>query len=124
MEKILIVGCQKTMNEICVGCSRCLVAFNRREGAFELYEDTDAQLIGLLSCGGCPGQGIVMRLAQMKLWNAPVQEMPTTLHVAPCLGNHCPYAKTIIDKIKTVAGVRVIEGAHPYNPMDIFKPVA
>lgn len=123
MEKILIVGCQKTMNEICVGCSRCMVGFNRREGAFEFYEDVDAELIGLLSCGGCPGQAIVMRLAQMKLWNSPMDEMPTALHIAPCLTNHCPYAETIIKKIKAVSGIPVYEGAHPYTPMDIFKPI-
>lgn len=122
MEKVLIVGCQKTMNEICVGCSRCMVGFNRREGAFELYDGEDAELIGLLSCGGCPGQSIVMRLAQMKLWNAPMNEQPTKLHVAPCLDLHCPYAETIVGKIKKVAGIDVIRGAHPYSPMDIFKP--
>ncbi len=122
MEKILIVGCQKTMNEICVGCSRCMVAFNRREGTFELYEGVDAEIIGLLSCGGCPGQAIVMRLAQMKLWNAPMAELPTVLHVAPCLGNYCPHANRIIEKIKSVAGIKVIEGAHPYTPSEIFAP--
>ena len=41
METILIVGCKRAMNEVCIGCSRCLVAFNRRDGFFELYEDTD-----------------------------------------------------------------------------------
>ncbi|MGE4504774.1 MAG: CGGC domain-containing protein [Desulfovibrionaceae bacterium] len=122
MEKVLIIGCQKTMNEICVGCSRCMVGFNRREGTFALYEDEPAELIGLLSCGGCPGQGIVMRLAQLKLWNTPLGEIPTTVHVAPCLANHCPYAATLLAKIKAVAGVRVIEGAHPYSPVNVFAP--
>ncbi|SKA77548.1 Predicted metal-binding protein [Paucidesulfovibrio gracilis DSM 16080] len=119
MEKVLIVGCQQTMNEICVGCSRCMVAFNRREGEFAAY-GPDAQLIGLLSCGGCPGQAIVMRLAQMKLWNAPMQEMPTHLHVAPCLDLHCPHAEIIKQKIVKTAGIPVILGAHPYLPKDIF----
>jgi hypothetical protein len=27
MEKILIVGCKKAMDDVCIGCSRCLVGF-------------------------------------------------------------------------------------------------
>ncbi|MEF2146214.1 MAG: CGGC domain-containing protein [Desulfovibrionaceae bacterium] len=119
-EKLLIIGCQQTMNEICVGCSRCLVGFNRREGEFAEY-GPDTELIGLLSCGGCPGQGMVMRMAQMKLWNAPMGEIPTRLHVAPCLTKHCPHAETLIAKIQKTSGIPVVLGTHPYLPSDIFK---
>ncbi len=45
MEKILIVGCKNAMDDICIGCSRCLVAFNRCQGVFEIYEDL--QRIGI-----------------------------------------------------------------------------
>ncbi len=120
MEKILIVGCKKTMNSICIACSRCLVGFNRREGAFEAYKDKEAELIGILDCGDCPGQGIVMRLAQTKLWNAPMNEMPTKIHIGPCLAQHCPHKDVIIAKIKAKSGIEVVEGAHPYIPADIF----
>ena len=77
MEKILIIGCRNTMDDVCVGCSRCMVAFNRREGSFERYKDQEAELIGLLNCGGCPGASIVTRLMQVKLWNMPLGEQPT-----------------------------------------------
>ena len=120
MEKILIIGCKKTMDTVCIGCSRCLVGFNRREGRFELYKDCDAEVMGLLSCGDCPGAGIVTRLAQVKLWNGPLNEKPTQIHLGPCLVDHCPHAETIIKKIKAKAGIPVIEGAHPYLPSDVF----
>ncbi len=123
MEKVLIIGCKNTMNEICVGCSRCMVAFNRRVGSFEKY-GPDAQVLGLLSCGGCPGQGVVVRMAQMNLWNAPLGEKPTVVHIAPCLMDHCPYAETLVAKIKAKAGVDVVMGTHPFIPNDIFKPEA
>lgn len=32
MEKVLIIGCKRTMDDVCIACSRCMVAFNRREG--------------------------------------------------------------------------------------------
>jgi predicted metal-binding protein len=120
MEKILIIGCKKAMDDVCIGCSRCLVGFNRREGYFEMYKDQDAQVMGLLNCGDCPGATIVTRLAQVKLWNAPQGEKPTAIHVGPCVTDHCPHAETIIKKIKNKAGIPVIEGTHPYIPSDIF----
>jgi predicted metal-binding protein len=121
MEKILIVGCKKAMDDICIGCSRCLVGFNRRAGFFELYEDVDAEIMGMLNCGDCPGSTIVTRLAQVKLWNAPLNERPTAIHIGPCITDHCPHAGTIIKKIKAKSGIPVIEGAHPYMPSDIFS---
>lgn len=118
MEKILIVGCQKAMDDVCIGCSRCLVAFNRRAGAFSRYRE--AEILGLLGCGGCPGAVIVTRLAQVKLWNAPMHERPTQIHIAPCISDHCPHADDIVTKIKTKSGIPVSEGAHPFAPADIF----
>jgi hypothetical protein len=44
VEKILIIGCKKMMDEYCIACSRCMVAFNRREGAFVRYKDEPADL--------------------------------------------------------------------------------
>ncbi len=119
MEKILVVGCKNTMDDVCISCSRCLVAFNRKVGAFSGYDDA-AEVMGLLNCGGCPGASIVPRLAQVKLWNAPMAEKPTKIHIGPCIIDHCPYKETLIAKIKAKSGCEVVEGAHPYMPEDIF----
>lgn len=119
MEKILIIGCKKTMDDVCIGCSRCMVAFNRRVGLFDRY-DEDAELMGLLNCGDCPGASVVTRLAQVKLWNTPLEEKPTKVHVAPCIADHCPHYDDLVTKIKAKAGVEVIEGTHPYMPSDVF----
>lgn len=121
MENILIVGCKKSMDDVCIGCSRCLVGFHDREGAFERYiDDDEAALVGLLNCGDCPGASVVTRLAQVSLWNKPMGLKVTKIHLAPCLIDHCPYKDTIIAKIKAKAGIEVVEGAHPYLPNNIF----
>jgi predicted metal-binding protein len=120
MEKILIVGCKRAMNDVCVACSRCMVGFNRREGEFVRYKNQDAAIVGLLNCGDCPGAGIIPRLAQVNLWNKPMNEKVTKIHIGPCIVDHCPYKDTLIGKIKAKAGVEVIEGAHPYIPENIF----
>ena len=121
MEKILIVGCKKAMDDVCIACSRCMVGFNRRDGEFSIYKDKDAELIGILNCGDCPAPAIVTRLAQVKLWNKPLEENVTKVHIAACIIDHCPYSETIIKKIKAKAGVEVIEGSHPYKPDNIFS---
>ncbi|HBI14105.1 MAG TPA: metal-binding protein [Desulfobulbaceae bacterium] len=120
MEKILIVGCKNTMDDVCIGCSRCLVAFNRRQGVFEIYEGAEAEIVGMIGCGGCPAPAIVTRLMQVKLWNAPMNEKPTVIHIAPCIVEQCPYKDEIIRKITAKSGIRVIEGTHPYVPTNIF----
>ena len=119
MEKILIVGCRNIMNEQCIACSRCMVAFNKREGGFAKY-DKDAQLIGMISCGGCPGSAIVTRLAQLDAWNTKNGEKPTKVHISPCIFEYCPNRETILKDIKTKVGVPVIEDSHPYKPENIF----
>ena len=120
MEKILIIGCKNTMDDVCIGCSRCMTGFNRREGHFERYKDTDAQLIGILNCGGCPGSSIVQRLIQVRLWNMPLGEQPTKIHIGPCLADHCPHYDDLVTKIQVKAGIEVIEGCHPYMPEKVF----
>jgi len=120
MEKVLIVGCKKAMDDVCIGCSRCLVGFNRKEGEFAAYKDKDAEIMGMINCGDCPGATIVTRLAQVNLWNNPMGEKATKIHVAPCITDHCPHKDIIIGKIKAKSGVEVIEGTHPYKPDNIF----
>ena len=119
MEKVLIIGCKHTMNDVCIGCSRCMVAYNRREGEFARYGDED-QLVAMLNCGDCPGASVVTRLAQLNLWNKPMNEKVTKIHIAPCIVDHCPHKDEIIRKIRAKSGVEVIEGTHPYMPENIF----
>ena len=118
-QKIVIIGCTKTMDNICIGCSRCMVGFNRRKGEFERYGDF-AELTAILGCGGCPGVGIVPRMAQLKLWNSQMDEVPNKVHIAPCITMYCPNKDMLIQNIKAKSGCGVIEGTHPFLPENIF----
>jgi predicted metal-binding protein len=119
MERVLIVGCEKGMDKVCVGCSRCLVALNRRAGEFTRYAEQKVELMGIASCGGCPGGQLVPRLALMKLWNAPLDVEPTKIHLAPCLV-HCPHCEDILTKMEEKCGIEIIKGTHPYQMETIF----
>lgn len=120
VEKLLIIACKRMKDDICIACSRCSVAFNRREGEFSRYKDQDVELLGILHCGDCPGGLVGTRLVEFKLWNAPMNEKPTKVHIGPCVMEHCPYSTKIVDTVKEKSGVEVIEGAHPYKPQDVF----
>lgn len=119
-EKVLIIGCEKAMDKICVGCSRCLVALNRYEGEFGRYREEKAELIGVTSCGDCPGYTLIGRLALMKVWNsATFSEEPTKIHLAQCMVN-CPHTESMIDKLKAKCRIEIIKGSHPYQMESIF----
>jgi predicted metal-binding protein len=120
MEQLLIIGCKRAMDNVCVACSRCIVGFNRREGEFNRYQNEDVELVGLLNCGDCPGAAIVPRMAQINLWNKPLEQKITKVHVAACIVDHCPYKDVLIEKIRAKAGVEVVLGTHPYQPENIF----
>ena len=96
------------------------MGFNRKEGEFTVYKDKESEIMGLLNCGDCPGATIVTRLAQVNLWNKPMEEKVTKIHIGPCITDHCPFKDVIINKIKAKSGVEVIEGTHPYKPDNIF----
>ena len=67
-----------------------------------------------------PASAIVTRLMQAKLWNAPMNEKPTAIPIAPCIAEQCPSKEELVKKITAKAGIKVIEGTHPYAPPDIF----
>jgi predicted metal-binding protein len=124
MEKILVMGCKTIMNDICIGCSRCHVAFNRKDGEFARYKGDDAELIAFLNCGGCPGVAAGTRLMLFKNWNAPMGELPTKIHFGNCLANNCPHRDALRTTVEKLTGIEVVMGTHPYKGSDIFKPVS
>ncbi len=117
---VAVLACKNIKDETCIGCQRCLTAMERKEGEFERYKGTDAKIIGLVHCGGCPGTSPVLRLVQLKGWMAPMNETVDAVHIGTCLLDNCPYKDTIIQKVKAKAGVEVIEGSHYYRPVQVF----
>lgn len=118
---IAILSCKNIKDESCFGCHRCLLGMDKKEGEFERYKDNpDAKLRAILHCGGCPGMAPVNRLANLKVWMAPMGETIDKIHIGTCLMKYCPYKDSILQKVKEKAGVEVIEGTHYYAPPTIF----
>ena len=63
---IAVLSCKNIKDDVCLGCHRCLLGFDKNEGEFEREKDT------------------------------------------------------IVEKLKAKAGVEVIEGTHPYRPVQVL----
>jgi predicted metal-binding protein len=117
---IAVISCKNIKDDICIGCHRCLTGFDKKEGEFERYQNTDAKLKAVLHCGGCTGSSTVLRMASLKAWMALMDESVDAIHLGTCLIDNCPHKDELLQKVKAKAGVDVIEGSHPYRAKQIF----
>ena len=107
MEKIGIIICDRY--RLCAG-GKCFRALKNREGAFNIYEDRDVELVGYTTCGGCPGGNIEYAPEEMKKNGADVVHFATGLIVGY---PPCPYLSYFKDFIEAKYGLKVVMGTHP-----------
>jgi len=63
MKKIGIIICHRYHT---CAAGKCLRSLYNREGAFSIYKDEEIQLVGITTCGGCPGGNVEYAPAEMK----------------------------------------------------------
>lgn len=105
--KIGIVICQRYAT--CAG-GKCLRSLQNKEGAFAMYKDTDIELAGYTTCGGCPGGNIEYAPEEMK------KNGVTHIHFATgfLVGYPpCPYMEHFEKFIPEKYGMKVVFGTHP-----------
>jgi predicted metal-binding protein len=81
--------------------------------AFEgITEDID--IIGMVSCGGCPGKKAVTRAEEMVKRGADTIVLASCITIGHPIGVPCPHATTIEDSIKKRLGndVNIINYTH------------
>ena len=106
-KKIGIIICDRY--HTCAG-GKCLRALKNREGAFSIYKEGEAELVGYTSCGGCPGGNIEYAPAEMIKNGAEVIHLATGLVVGY---PPCPRLPQFVEFLKTAYGVEVVIGTHP-----------
>ena len=108
MVKIGIMICDR--NRKCTG-NKCFKSINERDGAFgEVPREETIEIVGWMTCGGCPGERLEFAPADMKKYGAEV------IHLATCyLAGYpaCPYIPDHINYIENVVGLPVVVGTHP-----------
>jgi predicted metal-binding protein len=106
-QRIGIIICDRYKS--CSG-GKCFRALRNREGAFSIYRDCEAELVGFTSCGGCPGGNIEYAGEEMARNGATVIHLATGFLVGypPCPSiDH--FARFMEERFK----LRVVVGTHP-----------
>ncbi len=89
---------------------KCLRAVREREGAFDIYEGKNVELVGFTTCGGCPGGNIEYAPEEMKKNGADVVHLATGMIVGY---PPCPYIKDFVNLIEDKFGMIAVVGTHP-----------
>ena len=107
IKKIGIIICHRYAD--CAG-GKCFRALRERTGAFSIYADSEVDLVGYTSCGGCPGGNIEHAPAEMVRNGAEVIHLATGMVVGY---PPCPRIPRFVDFIREKYGVEVRVGTHP-----------
>lgn len=112
MKKIAILTCLKS-NEVCTGAA-CLRALNTRQKYFEMYKDTEVELVAFSKCNGCS-----QSLADNRGLQEKVKRLITigteVVHLGICVnnneGNECDIIAEVAQELEK-NGIEVIRGTH------------
>jgi predicted metal-binding protein len=108
--KIGIIRCQQT-EDICPG-TKCLRTASQGSEAFESMGP--AEVIGFISCGGCPGKKAVARAAEMVKRGAEAIAFSSCITKGIPWQYCCPHVGQIQKSIEAVVGskVRIVDWTH------------
>ncbi len=90
---------------------------HNRQGAFSIYKNEEIELVGITTCGGCPGGNIEYAPAEMIKNGAEVIHLATGLVVGY---PPCPYLEAFTQFIPAKYNIPVVIGTHPI-PTSYFE---
>ncbi|MGI5835446.1 MAG: CGGC domain-containing protein [Chloroflexota bacterium] len=110
MQKVGIIRCQQT-EDICPGNTDFKVA---KEGKLAFQETGPVEIVGFVSCGGCPGKRAVARAKLMVDRGAEAIVFASCISRGNPIGFPCPHFENIRDAVaRQLEGkVPVIEWTH------------
>jgi len=121
MPKVGILGCDATTRDMDCVMIGCFGNLRDRQGMFDQYtEDDPPELVGIISCGGCP-----TGLGAHRIWQkvkALKEYGIEALHLTSCLIQVCPFTEEFIKAIRTeYPDLQIVQGTHPFHDLDAFK---
>ena len=106
--KIGIIICDRYRN--CAG-GKCFRAARERAGSFSRYPaEAPLEVVGFVSCGGCPGGNVEYAPAEMVRNGAEAIHLATGLVVGY---PPCPYIDDFVRFVEEKYGMEVVIGTHP-----------
>lgn len=108
--KVGIIRCQQT-EDMCPGTTDFKVA---AEGKMAFEEVGPVEIIGFVSCGGCPGKRAIPRAKMLVERGAQAIVFASCISKGNPIGMPCPHYKEIKEAVirKVGDGVRIIEWTH------------
>jgi len=121
MPKVGILGCEATTRDMDCVMIGCFGNLRGRKGMFERYAaDDPPELVGIISCGGCP-----TAVGTDRIWQkvkALKEYGIEALHLTSCLVQVCPFTDEFIKAIRTeYPDLLIVEGTHPFHDVAAFK---
>ena len=109
--KVGIIRCMQT-EDMCPGTTDFKIIKDKKL-AFEGVED-EIEIVGFLSCGGCPGKKAVTRAAEMVRRGADTIVLASCITRGNPIGFVCPHAEQMKAAIRKLVGeqVRIIDYTH------------
>ncbi|MGM0369489.1 MAG: CGGC domain-containing protein [Bacillota bacterium] len=116
--KVALVRCLETEEEC--GGNHCFQAMENKEGAFQEIT-TDIELVGVTSCGGCPGDKITEKIELIVSSGADAVVLGSCIKLGTPIGHSCPNFAQMIEQIKELdPAIEVIEWTHHEDWSDII----
>jgi predicted metal-binding protein len=107
MTKVGIIICDRYSS--CAG-GKCLRSLRDRKGGFARYASEEVELVGYVTCGGCPGGNVEYAPDEMRRNGAEVVHLATGLVVGY---PPCPWLDYFREFIPRKYGMDVVVGTHP-----------
>ncbi|MCS3924446.1 CGGC domain-containing protein [Methanosalsum natronophilum] len=109
--KVGLIRCMQT-EDICPATTDFKV-MKEKKLAFEGVED-EIEVIGVISCGGCPGKKAIQRAAEMVRRGADIIVLASCITRGNPTGFACPHSEQMITAIKKNNGdsIRLIDYTH------------
>ena len=109
--KLGVIRCMQT-EDYCPGATD-FRAVRERTGAFAGVEE-EIELVGFVSCGGCPGKKAVLRAREMVRRGADTVAFASCIGKGTPIGFACPFAKKMREAVAADLGpeVRILEVTH------------
>ena len=109
--KIGLIRCMQT-EDYCPATTD-IKFIREKKGAFEGI-DEETELIGIVSCGGCPGKRAVLRAREMVERGAEAIAFASCISKGNPIGFACPFAKKMQEAVAADVGdgIRIFTYTH------------
>lgn len=109
MVRVAIIGCQKASS--CKYAAKDLGAVQHRSGTFSGIGDNE--IVGYVTCGGCPGKRTLARAKMLAEIGADVIALSSSLNKDEQDGYTCPHHVKILNQLnKEFDSVVILDGTY------------